>query len=172
MIVTLGLDERAHGRLTGLRDRYFPPERNHLEAHVTLFHALPGEGCREVSQCLAEVAGARGPLSLVAEGPMKLGRGTAIRLGGRDLAELKRLKRGLIAELTRRLGDRLTAQDRGGLRPHVTIQNKVTPEEARRLHAQLTASWEPFAVTGVSLKLWRYLGGPWEAVEKFSFNGD
>ena len=172
LIVTLGLDTAAHQRLTALRTRHFPPERNYLQAHVTMFHALPGDERPAIQACLGRTAEATGPLDLEAAGPMKLGRGTAIRLGGQDISAVKTLKRHLIDELTDRLGDRLTAQDRGGMRPHVTIQNKVTPTEARRLHAELAATWQPFPVTAESLRLWRYLGGPWEPIETFTFKRD
>lgn len=43
LIVTLALDEQAQARFDALRSRHFPPDRNVLDAHVTLFHALPGE---------------------------------------------------------------------------------------------------------------------------------
>jgi hypothetical protein len=41
-VVTLLLDDGAQRRFDRLREAYFPPERNHVAAHVTLFHALPG----------------------------------------------------------------------------------------------------------------------------------
>src|SRR6476469_7699644 len=43
LIVTLLLDDAAQQRFDALRTAHFPAERNHLAAHVTLFHALPGE---------------------------------------------------------------------------------------------------------------------------------
>ena len=42
LILTAQLPDDMHARYTALRDAHFPPERNYLEAHVTLFHALPG----------------------------------------------------------------------------------------------------------------------------------
>ena len=43
LIVTLELNPALHAELTRCRTRLFPPERNYLDAHVTLFHALPGD---------------------------------------------------------------------------------------------------------------------------------
>lgn len=63
----------------------------------------------------------------------------------------------------------LSPQDRQGYRPHVTIQNKVTPDEARRLYEKLMLSWQPLSGWGKGLLLWRYLGGPWELVDEFQF---
>jgi 2'-5' RNA ligase len=68
-------------------------------------------------------------------------------------------------------GSWLGAQDRQGFRPHVTVQNKVSPEEARTLNEQLRASFSPFEVGGEGLSLWRYLGGPWEPTGRYSFGG-
>ena len=56
-------------------------------------------------------------------------------------------------------------------RPHVTVQNKVTPELARALQKELQATFAPFEVEGVGLSLWRYLGGPWEQLAVYSFRG-
>jgi hypothetical protein len=43
LIVTLLLDPEAQERSDRLRSAHFPAERNHVAAHVTLFHALPDE---------------------------------------------------------------------------------------------------------------------------------
>ena len=41
LVLTAALDDETFDWLDGLRRRHFPPERNHLAAHLTLFHALP-----------------------------------------------------------------------------------------------------------------------------------
>lgn len=66
----------------------------------------------------------------------------------------------------------LGAQDRRGFRPHVTVQNKVPPEEARALHRGLEGSFAPIEVSAEGLLLWRYLGGPWEPVGAYEFGED
>ncbi|MBW1279601.1 2'-5' RNA ligase family protein, partial [Escherichia coli] len=72
-------------------------------------------------------------------------------------------------ELARSFAAVLTAQDRQGWRPHVTVQNKVTPETARALHADLAFGFTPFRFTAPGLLLWRYLGGPWAQRTSFVF---
>ena len=42
LVVTLLLEPSAQERFDRVRAAHFPAERNHLAAHVTLFHALPG----------------------------------------------------------------------------------------------------------------------------------
>jgi hypothetical protein len=51
----------------------------------------------------------------------------------------------------------------------VTVQNKVDPATARRLHERLLADFEPWTVRARGLGVWRYLGGPWEPVGEHAF---
>lgn len=85
-----------------------------------------------------------------------------LRLPAPDLVAVR-------AALTRRWWPWLTAQDRQKFRAHVTVQNKVAPEQARALHAALHADFAPLAATGEVLRLWRYLGGPWEPIAAYPF---
>jgi 2'-5' RNA ligase len=161
LIVTLLLDEEAQGRFDRLRAAHFPAERNHLQAHVTMFHALPGEHLAEVTRELAEVAD-RTPFDVAVTGVRFLGRGVAIDL---DAPELTALRRGLAGAFD----PWLTRQDRQWSRPHVTVQNKVPPEVARALFAEMSASFVPETVTARGLGLWNYLGGPWSPAGEFTF---
>ena len=43
LILTLVLDAASQAFFDRLRRQHFPPERNVLDAHLTLFHALDGE---------------------------------------------------------------------------------------------------------------------------------
>ena len=71
--------------------------------------------------------------------------------------------------LMRGWADWLTAQDSARITPHVTIQNKVSPREARALLTELKATFRPMRVRGEGLLLWRYLGGPWSLQRRFRF---
>jgi len=51
----------------------------------------------------------------------------------------------------------------------VRAQHSVRPEQAKALYDDLAASFAPERVPAVGLGLWRYLGGPWEPVERFAF---
>lgn len=154
LIVTLTLDEASQERFDALRRRHFPPERNHLAAHLTLFHALPGELEQQVHADLAEAA-RRPPLTLRVTGVRFLGRGVAYALHCRELDALRQA-------LAARWGPHLTNQDRQSHRPHVTVQNKVDPAVARATLADLASGFEPYDVTGCALALFRYLGPTWE----------
>ena len=65
----------------------------------------------------------------------------------------------------------LSAQDSGGWRPHVTIQNKVKAREAHELLHLLRREFRPRPLGIAGLSLHRYLNGPWETVATYGFRG-
>ena len=67
-----------HAWLDGLRRAHFPPERNRLAAHLTLFHHLPPSCGAELRERLAEAV-RRVPPKAEAAGLLNLGRGVAMR---------------------------------------------------------------------------------------------
>ncbi|PHK95833.1 phosphoesterase HXTX [Pseudoroseomonas rhizosphaerae] len=162
LILSLALDPASQARLGQLRQAHFPPARNHLPAHLTLFHALPGAALPEVGARLAALAAATAPMPLRFAGWRGLGRGVACAVASPPLLALR-------AGLAGEWRDWLTPQDRQGFRPHVTVQNKVAPEAARALLTLLEARVPPWAGLGRGLLLWHYRGGPWEAAGEFPF---
>ena len=164
LILTAELPADLHRWATDLRRAHFPPERNHLEAHVTLFHALPAQIVDELRDLLARWGGEFAPVPARLEGVMSLGSGTALRLASPAMLDL----RARIAEHFRGL---LTAQDSHAPRLHITVQNKVAPAAACALHGELEGVIRPrdFAFPGMGL--FRYRGGPWEPVRRFAFRG-
>jgi 2'-5' RNA ligase len=163
LVVTLLLEESAQQRFDRLREQHFPPERNVLAAHVTLFHALPGEQLDAVRADLADAAD-RPAFDVAVTGVRFLGRGVAYALGSSEVAALRS---GLVSAWQ----PWLTPQDRQKHAPHVTVQNKVAPAVARPLYERLLAEFVPYDVGARGLGLWRYLGGPWEPVDEFPFGG-
>jgi 2'-5' RNA ligase len=165
LVLALALDQAATERLDRDRRAHFPPERNHLTAHLTLFHALPGDALDDVREQVAAVA-RRPPFDVRISGVRLLGRGVAYAVESPDLLAVHRE---LLVGLGGLLGERLTAQDRQPISPHVTIQNKVAPDRAQELYEQLAEGFEPWSAPAAGLALWRYLGGPWEPVETVPF---
>lgn len=151
-VVTLQIDDANFAWLNALRRDHFPPERNLLDAHLTLFHKLDGDGIAAIERVLA--GDRRGEIALSFSHLMPLGRGVAIAVTSPSLLDLR-------ARLTRVLGAQLTAQDRQPFRPHVTIQNKVEPIAARALLTQLGSPFTPRQGLGRAVQFWEYLGGPW-----------
>ena len=161
VILTLLLEPAAQERFDRLRAAHFPAGRNHVAAHVTLFHALPGEQVDAVSADLADAV-RRPAFDVAVTGLRLLGRGVAYTL---EAPELTALRAGLAAAWE----PWLTPQDRQRHAPHVTVQNKVEPAVARALHDQLLAGFVPYRVRARGLGLWRYLGGPWEPLAELPF---
>ena len=121
-------------------------------------------GTQGDERILAEEVARTPPLPLRLTGVMPLGRGTALRLEAPEALALR-------ARLAAGWASWLSAQDRQGWRPHVTVQNKVGPAEARALQEELRAGFAPWAAVAEGLLLWRYRGGPWEEAGRFGFAG-
>jgi 2'-5' RNA ligase len=162
LTATLPLPEQAW--LDAWRRAYFPPERNHLAAHLTLFHALPGAEERSIAATLEARTARTPPSPARAERLRFLGRGVAVEI---DAPELVALRSDLAAEWA----GWLTHQDQQPLRPHVTVCNKVTPERARAVEHELTSRLQPRAFTVPGLALFAYDGGPWLPLRTFPFRG-
>lgn len=164
LILTLALDGEAFARFDALRREHFPPERNVVPAHVTLFHHLPGEERAPIGSLLDLLCRRQKPMTVEATGLSFMGRGVGFALESPALQALRR-------ELASEWSHWLTPQDSQRYHPHVTIQNKADPKHAKALHQRLSAGFGPFSFRGEGLILWRYLGGPWERVRLFRFTG-
>jgi hypothetical protein len=162
IIVTALFGRRDQGWFDMMREKHFPPERNQLAAHLTLFHHLPPSAADELKHRLTqETRGVRAPDARV-RGPMSLGRGVAFRIDAPELVAIR-------ARLADAFAGLLTPQDAGGWRAHVTIQNKVQPSVARLLLAEIERGFEPRGVEIAGLATWWYRGGPWEPLSRHMF---
>jgi hypothetical protein len=153
IIVTAVIGREDQAWLDAQRAAYYPPDRNVLPAHLTMFHHLPPSLEAEVRQRLGELAHEGAPVARIA-GLVSLGQGVAYRIESHDLED----RRAWLADLWAGV---LTPQDRAPWWPHVTIQNKVPPTESRTLLARLRTDFrpKPLAITGFAS--WHYRGGPW-----------
>jgi len=155
LVVTALFGRHDQAWFNALRREHYPPERNRVEAHLTLFHQLPPSAGDELKQRLArETRGVRAPRAKVT-GLMSLGGGVAYRI---ESPELVRIREGLAEAFV----GLLTAQDAGRWRPHVTIQNKVRPLLAKTVLAALSRDFVPREVEIAGLASWWYRGGAWE----------
>ncbi len=162
LIVTALFGRQDQAWLEALRREHFPEERNRVEAHLTLFHHLPPSAADELKTRLAAATrGVRAPTARAA-GLMSLGRGVAIKIDSPGLAAIR-------DELAESFAGLLMPQDAGGWRPHVTIQNKVSPSIARLLLGRLTAEFRPHALELAGLASWWYRGGQWEPHSRHMF---
>ncbi|GGY95638.1 2'-5' RNA ligase family protein [Novosphingobium colocasiae] len=147
----------------GLRRAHYPPDRNRLRAHVTLFHALPPSVEEELIGVLADLARAPPPEARI-DGLMKLGTGTALAVDSPAMIAIH-------AAIAERMHGLLTRQDAQPLRLHVTIQNKVTAQAARALQTALAPDLRPrpFRFRGLGLYAWQ--DGLWCPIRMVPFRG-
>jgi hypothetical protein len=134
-----------------------------VPAHLTLFRHLPPSVERELNTRLAAYAATPPPRATIA-GILDLGGGTALRVESEELEDIR-------YDLVLALRGLLTPQDQAPWRPHITVQNKVEPRDARRLQQQLRATFQPRPLSIKALATWRYLSGPWEPIRTYVFRG-
>ena len=164
-ILTLRLDTQLSTVLNSLRSQHFPPERNFIPAHVTLFHALPSEHEAALRTDLGRVCSATPPFGVALPKLRNWGKGVFLVVESPELLALRQ-------RLASSWEAWLTPQDRQGYRRHVTVQNKVPKEEALTLYDTLAPGWQPLDGQATGLNLWRYAGGPWIYADSFGFEGE
>ncbi|MEJ7607496.1 MAG: 2'-5' RNA ligase family protein [Bryobacteraceae bacterium] len=154
-VLTARLQHETQTYFDQLRQQHFPPERNFVRAHLTLFHALPQVNRNAMMLRLHDITRRESPMEGWSFKLQLLGRGVAFVVDCPRLASLR-------ASLAQLWHCELTAQDRQTPRLHITVQNKATPEAARALLDALNRDFKPRHLLFEGLDLWRYLGGgPW-----------
>lgn len=162
IIVTAMLGASDFAWVDGLRREHYPSGRNLVPAHLTLFGHLPPSIAGELKRRLAaETRGVRAPRARIA-GLIDLDGGVAFRAESPGLEDMRDRLADAFAPL-------LMPQDKAGWRPHITIQNKVAPNEARALLRRLSVGFRPRALEIAGLASWHYLGGPWEPLSEHRF---
>lgn len=161
LIVTALFGAGDDGWIQAMRRAHYPPELNRVPAHLTLFRHLPPGIEAELSARLA-VATATPPPAAEITGIIDLGEGTALRVESAGLIALRE-------ELAGAFHGLLMPQDQVPWRPHITVQNKVAPREARRLQQALRATLERRPLAIRALASWRYRDGTWEKLKMHPF---
>lgn len=160
LIITLKLDEATHKYFTTLRNLYFPKHCNFLEAHLTLFHALPSD-IECINETLKESCG-HSIFQLEVSEVKNIGNGVAYSIKCPALQEIHR-------SLQEAFKPYLVLQDRQKLWPHITVQNKVTAFKAKQTTELLQVNFTPFNIKAIGFSTWLYAGGPWMRKDEFLF---
>jgi len=163
LIVTADFAPSDFAWLEGLRRASYPAEHNRVPVHLTVFQGLPPSALDDVKRQLALHSAGSPPRAIIA-GLMNLTGGVAFRVVSNELEAI----RDSIADHFHGL---LCGPDAAGWRPHVTIQNKVPPKQARALFAELERGFRPRPLGIAGLSVHRYRGGPWETVGTYPFRG-
>ena len=160
LVATFMISSAEQRYFNQLRQQHFPAERNYLEAHLTLFNALPDESW--IVEDLAELMKTQQPFDVTAQAVMSLGNGTAFKITSSVMPSIHQ-------KLQKKWFEFLTNQDRQKRNFHITIQNKVESQAAKKLQAELSEDFEPFHFIIEGIQLWRYHQGPWEYMTTFHF---
>jgi hypothetical protein len=164
LIVTADFAQPDFAWLEGLRRAHYPAELNRVPVHLTMFQGLPPSAAEEVKQQLA-LHSAGPPPRVTIAGLMNLSDGVAFRLVSDELESIREA----IADHFHGL---LCAPDAVGWRPHITIQNKVPPRQAKLLLDALERDFRPRPLGISGLSVHRYRGGPWETLSTYRFRGN
>lgn len=97
-------------------------------------------------------------------GLISLGRGVAYRIESSALEDMRN-------DIACSFAGLLTPQDAAAWRPHVTIQNKVAPQEARALLHRLERDFSPRPISISGLAAWFYRDGDWDPIAAYGFGG-
>ena len=161
LILTLLIDTETQVFFNNLRKQYFPAERNYLDAHLTLFHNLPGSE-QAIIESINTVCNNYNVFDMQVSKIVSIGNGVAYKI---ESPELKQLHKYLQQQFTQWL----IPQDKQTLWPHITIQNKTDALIANQLINELNSGFIPFKVNALGFSLWEYKGGPWEFISEFRF---
>ena len=163
LILLASLGRADFARLDALRRRHYPADRNRVPAHLTLFRSLPPSAEDEIRRDLIQISSHSAPQA-VEQGLIRLDGGVAVRVRSDGLDRIRE-------DLALGFHGLLSAQDRGGWIPHVTIQNRVEPHVARTLLHLLEKDFRPRPLRMAGLELVRYVDSEWERVASYPFRG-
>lgn len=162
IIITAMMGAEDHSFFTKIRKIYFPPERNYLDAHITLFHHLPPAHWQEIKRYIIGLTREyEAPLART-DRLLNLGRGVAFHVDSPELMAI----RSMIAQ---NFAGLLIPQDQAKPRLHITVQNKVSAAIAKQTLELLMAEFEAFQVNIIGIAAFHYMGGPWEKIGHWRF---
>lgn len=96
-VLTLLTDAKHHAEVSVLRRDWFPAKLLKVDAHVTLFHALPGSRMNEIRDDLARMVGNSKPFNVRMDrsGVFRMGKGVGIEMGPQSLGRASEIREGL-----------------------------------------------------------------------------
>ena len=163
VIITALMGPEDFAWADGLRRACYPPERNIVPAHITLFRHLPSTLLPEVADRMKRLCKETAPSA------------SLTGINARDGTVWFDVKsEGLLAlrdELADAFAGLLTPQDQVRPRLHITVQNKAGVRQARALAERLRKEFRPRPLRIAGLAAWHYRNGPWELAVKASFRG-
>lgn len=162
LIVTLALPQKMASRLDALRRAWYPPARNQVPAHLTLFRHLPGPGMPDILQAVQSEAVRTPPFPVTILGAEVWQEAVVLPVHSPELEDLH-------ARLKERWAPLLIPADRAPFRPHVTIASRLDRTGRAAALAALARDWpRPVMSEALGLCLWRYDDGPWSLLVRIA----
>jgi len=163
LILTLQLEEKASQFFNDQRKKYFPAHINYLEAHLTLFHALPPE--EKIIVDIIQALSKRKIMDMEVTGLHNIGNGVVYTVASAALQSIH-------ASMQQSFQPFLNGKDKQKLWPHITVQNKVTAFKSAELFKKLSQDFIPFSIRATGFSIFVYEGGPWQHLKDFPFEDD
>ena len=160
LIVTLKIDEPSRLFFNEKHTIFFPAHANYVDAHVTLFHKLPSNNL-EIEIGMTQFAQHK-KFDLLISDIILFATSVSYTIESPQLLHLH-------AEMQSKFDPYLIRNDRKILKPHITIQNKVTPYKAHKTHAFLIKDFNPFVIKAIGFTRWYYVKGFWKKKEQYLF---
>ncbi|ETS81089.1 hypothetical protein PFICI_06091 [Pestalotiopsis fici W106-1] len=184
-VLTLLTDGQHNAEMSALRRQWFPAKLRKVDAHVTLFHALPASRLEQVRADIGAVAArtARFPVRAQPRGVFRMGKGVGVEMDRESLARVRALREGLRVRWNNEErevdqdgtdhgeGGWLSEQDaRRGWKGHYTVMNKEN-DRARMeaCYKELSHDWKGSKGVVGGLTLWKYDKGWWKKSQDFHF---
>lgn len=160
LVVTLKIDEPSQLFFNEKRIVFFPAHVNYVDAHITLFHKLPANNKDIETELIAFAKHASFELRI-----------TDISLTETSVSYsiTSTILQHLHIKMQLKFDRFLNRNDRKILKPHITIQNKVTAYKAQKTQALLLKDFKPFLVNAVGFTSWYYVKGYWAKKEDYFF---
>ncbi|KAF2841805.1 hypothetical protein M501DRAFT_918108, partial [Patellaria atrata CBS 101060] len=168
-ILTLTTSPSLSKPMDELRLEHFPPQFNHVPAHLILFHTLPHSRLSHIIAKIEDLTQYMSPFRITASFPFMLGKRSVV-IG---LNEGHRQVQKMLGQLKGAWKEFISGKDRALKTPHWTIQARVRNRDGvMRSLEEVKARFEGAKGTGEGLTLWRYVtGDQWILEREFPFRG-
>ncbi|KAK6068328.1 hypothetical protein SCUP515_09614 [Seiridium cupressi] len=161
-ILSLLTDAKHHTDMSALRRKWFPEKLLKVDAHITLFHALPGSRLEDIKGDIGNVASReeRFEVRVGRNGVFRMGKGVGVEMDRNSLERVRSLREGLRSAWQAEGQDGegwLSEQDaRKGWKGHYTVMNKENDRDRiEECYTGLKEDWSGSKGVVTGLSLWR-----------------
>lgn len=160
LIVTIKMQDEALAFFNALRKKYYPVHCNYVDAHITLFHKLPSNICA-IEEILLQST-QRKRFTLQINSIKHINNSVLFTINSSELVTIHK-------QLKKLFYPYLTFKDKKYLRPHITIQNKVTVYKAQQTAAFLQQNFIPFGTEAIGFSTYLFQKNKWLHQQDFLF---